>query len=97
MPEIPFTQYLRPDGKRTATVIDMPQEIYDLAQQFIAAGGSYTSELLPGNDVSLCAEFDVEGERRDIVCLVCFNDGSVPDSVDDLVRESVEYLQRARA
>jgi hypothetical protein len=97
MPNVPFTQYLRPDGRRTATTIDMPQDIADLAQEFIAAGGSYTSELLPGDDVSLCAEFEVEGERRDIVCVVCFNNSSVPDSVEELVRESVDYLHKARA
>ena len=97
MPAIPFTQFLRPDGRRTSTVIDMPQEIHDLAQEFIAAGGAYTSELLPGDDVSLCAEFGVEDERRDVVCVVCFNNSSVPDSVEELVRESHEFMCKSRA
>lgn len=97
MPDIPFTQFLRPDGRRTAVTIDMPQDIFDLAQEFIAAGGSYTSELLPGDDVSLCAEFTVEDERRDVVCVVCFNNSSVPVAVEQLINESVGYLRQARA
>lgn len=97
MPHISFTQYLRPDGRRTSTTIDMPEEIFNLAQEFIAAGGAYTSELLPGDDVSLCAEFGVEDERRDVVCVVCFNNGSVPDSVEDLVRESHEFMRKAKS
>jgi hypothetical protein len=97
MPNIPFTQFLRPDGRRTATIIDMPQEICELAQEFIAAGGSYTSEMLSTGEVSLCAELEVEEERQDVVCIVGLNNSTVPDNVADLVRESVNYLRKARA
>lgn len=31
MPEIPFTQYLRPDGHPIEVTIDRPQEVYDKA------------------------------------------------------------------
>ena len=43
---IPFTQYLRPDGRKRAVEIDMSKEVEDLAKRFIAAGGRYECEEL---------------------------------------------------
>jgi len=97
MPEIPFTQFLRPDGRRKDTWIDMPVEVELQARRFIEEGGSYTSEILPGNDVSLCAEFTVDGERQDVVCIIVLNGPDVVAGVTRLVYESYEFLQKIGA
>jgi len=97
MPDIPFTQFVRPDGKRRATVIDMPAEVELLARCFIEAGGSYTSELVYAGVVSFCAEFTLEGERQDVVSVVGPNGPGVEEAVERLVRESYEFLQRYEA
>ena len=43
---IPFTQYLRPDGRRRETGLKHELEIEDLAQAFINAGGWFECEVL---------------------------------------------------
>jgi len=97
MPDIPFMQFLRPDGERRPITIDMPQEICDLAQEFIAAGGSYTSEVLSTGEVSLAAEFTVDDGRQDIACCVCFNNQGIPQNVELLVRESHEFMRQVKS
>ena len=98
MAEIKFTQFLRPNGKPVERWIDMPAEIELLARRFFEAGGSYTSELLPDDNVSLCAEFDVDGERRDIICIIARNgQPAIVDGVEKLVRESFNYVNQIEA
>jgi hypothetical protein len=97
MTEIPFTQFLRPDGERRSTVIDMPPAVALLARRFIEEGGGYTSEVMRGGLVSLCAEFTIEGERQDIVCMVAANGPGIEQAVEQLIRESYEFLQKYEA
>ena len=97
MTEIPFTQFLRPNGERRQTFIDMPHRIALLARRFIEEGGTYTSEAMRGGMVSLCAEFTLEGERQDIVCMVAQNGPGIERAVEQLIRESYEFLQKHEA
>jgi hypothetical protein len=97
MTEIPFTQFLRPSGERRQTFIDVPHQVALLARRFIEEGGAYTSELLRGGQVSLCAEFTVEGERQDIVALIAPNGPGIEEAVEKVVRESYEFLQKHEA
>ena len=95
MPMVPFTQFLRPNGERKETWIEMPTDVELLARRFIDEGGAYTSELLPRtNEVSLCAEFGIEDERKDVVCVIAQNGPDIPDAVEQLIRESFQYLQK---
>jgi hypothetical protein len=97
MTEIPFTQFLRPNGERRQTVIDVPHKVALLAQRFIEEGGSYTSEVVRPGQVSLCAEFTIDGERQDIVCLIAPNGPGIEEAVEKVVRESYEFLQKHEA
>jgi hypothetical protein len=75
----------------------MPEEVANLAQQFIDAGGHYTSELLHTNEVSLCAVLMLDPdnlEPHDIVATVVPNGPEVTKAVEDLIRESVNVLQQ---
>ena len=94
MPDIPFTQYLLPDGRKEARTVEVSDEIAAMAQKFIAAGGAYTCEMLRTGEVSLAAEYTVDGERMDIACTVCLNGVLVTEAVDDIVRESVNFIEK---
>ena len=50
---IPFTQYHRPNGRKTQVEIERPQEIDDKAQKIIKAGFVFECEVLTTEMVSL--------------------------------------------
>jgi len=89
---IPFTQYLRPDGRKKAIDIEMPAPIEHLAFTFINAGGRYEAEELRTGEVSLTAVYEVDGEDQDIAIELCPNGPEVVTAVEKLVRRSVAYL-----
>jgi hypothetical protein len=81
---IPFTQYLRPDGRRAQVEIDMPEEIERKAQQIIAAGYVFEVEHLTTGHASLTIADPSKGE--DVAIEVVPNGPAVPDAVERLVR-----------
>jgi hypothetical protein len=87
---IPFTQYLRPDGRKRPVEIDMPPPIEHLALQFIKAGGRYECEELRTGQVSFTAVFDDD----DIALELCQNGPDVPCAVEMVVRKSISFLDR---
>jgi hypothetical protein len=78
---IPFTQYLRPDGRPTPVEIDRPEDIERMAQRFIDAGGRFECEHLTTGHASLTATWNGE----DIAIEVVGNGPEVPAAVDRLV------------
>lgn len=90
---IPFTQYLRPDGRKRPTSIDMPDEIEALAFSFIEAGGWFEVEELTTGHASLTACHIVEGEPQDIAIRVVENGPPVVMAVEELVREAVAWRE----
>lgn len=88
---IPFTQYLRPDGRPSDEGIEMSAEIEALAQRFIAAGGRYEAEVLREGTVSLTAVHD-DAEEKDIAIELCPNGPEVDAAVEKLVRKSIAWL-----
>ena len=92
---IQFTQYLRPNGRKRRTEIDMPEEVEALARQFIDAGGRYEIEELNDGHISMTACFRVDDEMQDIAIKVCGNGPEVPINVEFLVRDSVSFLSTA--
>jgi hypothetical protein len=89
---IPFTQYLRPHGRKRAIEIDMPLPIEHLAFTFIKAGGRYEVEELTTGHVSLTAVYKVDDEDQDIAIELCLNSKEVIEAVKKLVRKSVAFL-----
>lgn len=102
---IPFTQYLRPDGRTRAESISRSPEIEALARRWIDAGGKFEAEVLTTGHVSLSAAmridedaaddalvFTLDGEWHDVVMKICANGPQVLDAVDELVREAAALL-----
>ena len=90
---VPFTQYLRPDGRKRPVEIDCSADIEALAEQFIAAGGRNECELLNTGHASLTAVHKVEGEDQDIAIRVCENGPAVPGEVNELIKRSIKWLK----
>jgi hypothetical protein len=89
MGQIPFTQYLLPNGERKATSIEMDDSISALADELIAKGYRFECEILTTSDVSLtCVDPEDTG---DIAMVICKNGPDVPTFVEKLVRHAVEY------
>jgi hypothetical protein len=88
---IPFTQYLRPDGRQRRTAIEMPEEIEALAFKFIEAGGWFEVEELTTGHASLTACYIVDSEPQDIATRVVDNGPPVVDAVADLVQAAAKW------
>lgn len=95
--DIPFTQYLRPNGRRVATVIERSPEMARLAHTFIAAGGWFESEELNTGQASLTACFFIDGEPQDIASEIVRNGPAVPKAVDRLIQKAVLFLVTIKA
>lgn len=86
---IPFTQYLRPNGRKAQVSIERPPEVTALAQQFIRVGGWFECEELTTGHVSLTACMVVDEEPDDIEIEIVQNGPDVPNAVDRLVRAAI--------
>lgn len=84
---IPFTQYLRPDGRQTAVSIERPDDVETKAQAIIAAGYRFECEHLTTGDCSFTI-FDIAREE-DVAIEVCANGPPVLDAIDRLVNDFV--------
>lgn len=78
---IPFTQYLRPNGRAIEVTINRPKEIYDKAIDIIKAGYHFEAEVLTTGQVSLTIS-DNDGDH-DIE--VVDNGPEVPLAVDRMI------------
>ena len=91
--EIPFTQFLRPDGRQTAVTIERPAPIVALAAVVRTAGGRFEIEELQDRTVSMTVECDAPAfEDAPVTIKLCPNGPAVPETVDALVREAYARL-----
>ena len=90
---IPFTQYMRPDGRKVPVTVERPAEIEVLAQRFIEAGGYFEVEHLMTGHASLTAGFVVDGEPMDVAIQVVENGPAVSAAVDELVHAATAFLE----
>jgi len=90
MPDIPFTQYILPHGRREETAIERPAEIVEKADRLIERGCHFDIEVLRNGSVSMTCE------RGDWVLAIkiCENGPAVETSVDALVNEAIESLAK---
>jgi hypothetical protein len=80
--DIPFTQYLRPNGRQVEVSIDRPEDVSKLAERIIAAGYRFeVEELTTGH-----ASFTIAGPEGDEDIELCMNGPKVPGAVDTLVK-----------
>ena len=92
--EIPFTQYLRPNGRKTSVSIEMPEDIVGLAFAFIIRGGWFEVEELITGHASLTACYVVDGEPQDIAIRVVENGPPVVPAVEALIREAASWKEK---
>lgn len=86
---IPFTQYLRPDGRKTAVYISRSDEIEAMAQEVRARGYVFECEELSNGVCSFTVMGPVGHEdEADIAIELSRNGPGVPDAVDRLVRHA---------
>jgi hypothetical protein len=94
--QIPFTQFLLPDGRRTEVRIERPMDVAGKAQELIRAGFRFEIELLRNGMVSMdCSHPDVVDEEGPIASAVCRNGPEVPASVDKVVEGAWERWKAA--
>jgi hypothetical protein len=85
---IPFTQYLRPNGRQREVSISRPADIEAKAQRIIDAGFRFEIEELgvpePLPNVSMTI---THPQRGDVAIELCRNGHAVPKTVDKLITE----------
>lgn len=92
---IPFTQYLRPNGRRVDVAIDRPKEIEDLANELMEKGVRFECEHLQTGHASLTAVHPKaeKDDMGDIAIRVVPNGEAVPGAVDEVVKAAAEWLK----
>jgi len=92
---IPFTQFLRPNGRRKQVTTEADEETERLAHEVIEAGGVFEVEELTTGDVSMeCINPAIEeGEPGFILsCRLCSNGPAVTTALQELVTESHQRM-----
>lgn len=92
---IPFTQFLRPNGRKQSVTIDRPPEIEALARDVMRAGYRMEAEVLTTDEVSFEIVKDVPDPDIDdsLAIEICPNGPAVPDAVDRLILQAASELQ----
>lgn len=93
MPDISFTQYLRPDGRPVPVSIDRPADIADKAERICSRGFRFECEHLTTGHVSLTIAGPDDDEDIEVVA----NGPDVPEAVDRLVKRFAAKLERVPA
>lgn len=83
MPEIPFTQYLRPNGRQVAVTIDRPLPIFEKAARIVEAGYRLECEELVTGEVF----FTISDDDDDYAGELCANGPEVLEAVDRLINK----------
>lgn len=78
---IPFTQYLRPDGRMKEVTIDRPPDVERVALSMIELGCVFEIEMLASGEISMTCELDDEVLAIEVVP----NGPDVPAAVDRMV------------
>jgi hypothetical protein len=91
MPDIPFTQYLRPNGRRAEVSIERPDEIADLAQRIIDRGFRFECEELSTGHCS----FTIAGPDDDEDIEVVMNGPAVPPAIDRMIKRFAAKIGEA--
>ena len=93
MADIPFTQYLLPDGKRrkiTFPASELEEGVLEMAQYLLDNGCRFDAEILQTGMISFTCERD-----DDLISIqLCPNNPQVVASVNKLIKQSYEILRR---
>lgn len=81
--DIPFTQYLMPNGRQEAVVIDRPAPIAEKAQAIIAKGFRFECEML--SDMRSVSLTITDPDEGDLEIEVVPNGPEVPVAIDRMI------------
>lgn len=93
---IPFTQYIRPDGRRIETFIKRPGEVERVARKLIDLGYVFESEVLRDGRVSLTCEYRGEPDPITAAIEIETNGILVLSAVDRLVQKAWAFAERRK-
>ena len=88
MKDIPFTQYLLPNGRKTSVVIGMPEDVADTALSLIKQGYRFECEMLSDYETVSLTVVDPD-DTGDIAIEVIKNGPEVPPAVERLVAKAM--------
>lgn len=78
---IMFTQFLRPNGKKSIVEIDRPTDIDKMARDLVMMGYNFEIEVLMDDRIHMT----VSNEDGDLRSRICENGPSLPKCVDDMI------------
>lgn len=84
---LPFVRQY-PNGRRCLAEVTPLPEAERLGQAFIANGGAYVCEILPGGKARIAACMLIDDKQVDVAEEVCENGPELMAAVDRLVRAS---------
>lgn len=90
--EIPFTQYLMPDGRKKATSIVVDDAVGEQAKGLIAAGYIFESEVLSTDEVSLTCTHNDSEDGDPLTIEVIPNGPEVLEAAKRLVVDAVALV-----
>ena len=95
---IPFTQYLRPDGRKVSLEIEAPAEVEAMAKRLMDHGWRFECEVLTTGECSftIVGEDPETGEEGDLAIETGPNDATVQDMVARLMRSGMLLLWAAQ-
>ena len=86
---IPFTQYLRPDGRKRSTFISVHTDVAKKARSIMARGLAFECEVLATGEASFTI---TDPEEGDLDIRVVPNGPGVRDAIECMVREFAERI-----
>lgn len=95
---VPFTQYLRPNGRQRPVSIERTTEVATLAMKVRDAGFRFDIEELMTGHVSMTVESntpDAHGDYPTIAHEICANGPDVHRAVDRLITAAYEHVAKA--
>lgn len=84
MADIPFTQFLMPDGRESQVTIDRPDDIAAKAQEIIAAGYRFECEML--SDYTTISLTITDPDEGDVEIEIVPNGPEVPVAIDNMIK-----------
>lgn len=90
MNEVPFTQYLTPNGEKRKTYKEVTDEIYAIALELINVGAYFEAEILQTGEVSLTCDLPNYGiyEILNLSMAISPNGPEINENVEKLILEA---------
>ncbi len=86
MPDIEFTQYMLPDGRNRPVRVNVPQPVFEKAQDIIASGHRFECEMLNDMKTISVTIHNIEDEE-DVAIEVVPNGPGVTEAIDRMIMD----------